>query len=109
MQVTSSSAMKNYLSTVRSANPFSAIVYGNHVKAFEAFTLSKYNLNLDDFLVSVKEGKYNIYGVLSDFTFYLQNEYQNKLSTNTVRIRVRAVKNFLEYCDVDISYAKFRL
>jgi integrase len=109
MQVISSSAMKNYLSTIRSANPFSAIVYGNHVKAFEAFTLSKYNLNLDDLLVSVKEGKFNIYGVLSDFAFFLQNEYQNKLSTNTLRIRVRVVKNFLEYCDVDISDAKFRL
>jgi integrase len=109
MQVISSSAMKNYLSTIRSANQFSAIVYRDHVKAFEAFTLSKYNLSLDDLLVSVKEGKYNIYGVLSDFTFYLQNEYRNKLSTNTLRIRVRVVKNFLEYCDVDISDAKFRL
>jgi integrase len=109
MQVISSSAMKNYLSTIRLANPFSAIVYGDHVKTFEAFTLSKYNLNLDDLLVSVKEGKYNIYEVLNDFTFYLQNEYHNKLSTNTLRIRVRVVKNFLEYCDVDISDAKFRL
>ena len=70
MQVISSSAMKNYLSIIRSANPFSAIVYGDHVKAFETFSLSKYNLNLDDFLVSVKEGKYNIYAVLSDFAFY---------------------------------------
>lgn len=109
MQVISSSAMKNYLSTIRSANQLSANVYRDHVKAFEAFTLSKYNLGLDDLLVSVKEGKYNIYGVLSDFTFYLQNEYRNKLSTNTLRIRVRVVKNFIEYCDVDISDAKFRL
>jgi integrase len=109
MQVISSSAMKNYLSTIRSANPLSAIVYGDHVKTFEAFTLSKYNLNLDDLLVSVKEGKYNIYEILNNFTFYLQNEYHNKLSTNTLRIRVRVVKNFLEYCDVDISDTKFRL
>jgi integrase len=109
MHVISSSAMKNYLSPIRLANPFSAIVYGDHVKTFEAFTLTKYNLSLDDLLVLVKEGKYNIYEVLSDFTFYLQNEYHNKLSTNTLRIRVRVVKNFLEYCDVDISDAKFRL
>jgi hypothetical protein len=34
MQVVTSSAMKNYLSIIRSANSYSAIVYGDHIKAF---------------------------------------------------------------------------
>jgi integrase len=91
-------------------NKSSAITYRDHLKPFESFAMNSYNLDLDSLVINIQEGKYNVYDILSEFTSYLQNHNYNKpLSSTTSRNRIKAVKNFLEFNDVDISDSKFRL
>ena len=91
-------------------NKSTAIIYRDHLKPFESFAMNSYNLDLDSLVINIQEGKYNVYDILSEFTSYLQNHNYNKpLSSTTLRNRIKAVKNFLEFNDVDISDSKFRL
>ena len=91
-------------------NKSSAIIYRDHLKPFESFAMNTYNLDLDSLVINMQEGKYNVYDILLEFTSYLQDHNYNKpLSSTTLRNRVKAVKNFLEFNDVDISDNKFRL
>lgn len=88
----------------------SAIIYRDHLKPFESFAMNTYNLDLDGLVINMQEGKYNVYDILLEFTSYLQDHNYNKpLSSTTLRNRVKAVKNFLEFNDVDISDNQFRL
>jgi integrase len=91
-------------------NKSSAVIYGAHLKPFESFASNFYGLDLDSFVINIKEGKYNPYDILSEFAAYLQNpNYNLPLSAITLRTRVKVVKNFLEFNDVDISANKFKL
>jgi integrase len=91
-------------------NKSSALIYRDHLKPFESFVNNFYGLDLDSFVINVRDGKYNRYDILSEFTAYLQNPNYNKpLSAITLRNRVKAVKNFFEFNDVEISTNKFRL
>jgi integrase len=55
----------------------------------------------------VKKAVYDPYSILSKYAAYLQN--YSTISTLTLKQRVVAVKNFLEYHDVDLSPRKFKL
>src|SRR6478672_3087663 len=91
-------------------NKNSAIIYRDHLKPFESFALNSYNIDLDSLVINIQEDKYNVYDILSEFTSYLGDHNYNKpLSSTTLRNRVKLVKNFLEFNDVDISYNKFKL
>ena len=91
-------------------NKSTAVIYNDHLKPFEIFAKNFYNLDLDSFVINLRDGKYDRYNILSEFTAYLQNPNYNKpLSVITLRNRVKAVKNFLEFNDVEISANKFRL
>jgi integrase len=91
-------------------NKNSAIIYRDHLKPFESFALNSYNIDLDSFIINIQTGKYNVYNILSEFTSYLRDDNYNKpLSSTTLRNRVKIVKNFLEFNDIDISYNKFKL
>jgi len=72
--------------------------------------MNSYGIDLDSFVINIRECKYNPYSILSEFAAYLQDPNYNKpLSTITLQNRVKVVKNFLEFNDVDISDNKFRL
>jgi hypothetical protein len=59
-------------------NKRSALIYGDHLKPFEAFARNFYGLDLDSFVINLRNGKYNRYDILSEFTVYLQNPNYNK-------------------------------
>jgi integrase len=91
-------------------NKSSAVIYRDHLKPFESFAMNTYNIDLDSLVINIREGKYNVYSILLEFTSYLQDHKYNKpLSSITLRNRVKVVKNFLEFNDVDISDNKFKL
>ena len=99
-----------YLSAIGAMNKSSAIIYRDHIKPFESFAMNRYDLDLDSLIINIREDKYNPYNILSEFILYLQDSNYNKsLSSITLRNRVKVVKNFLEFNDVDISTNKFRL
>ena len=91
-------------------NSIKLYFFGWVLKPFESFTMNSYNIDLDSLIINIQEGKYNVYDILSEFTSYLQDHNYNKpLSSTTLRNRIKAVKNFLEFNDVDISNNKFKL
>jgi integrase len=99
-----------YLSVIESMNKSTAIIYRDHLKPFESFATNRYDLDLDSLVINILEGKYNVYNILSEFASYLQDlNYNRPLSSLTLRNRIKAVKNFLEFNDVDISANKFKL
>jgi integrase len=99
-----------YLSAIESMSKKSARIYCDHLKPFESFATNSYGIDLDSLVINIREGRYNPYSILSEFTAYLQDlNYNKPLSTITLRNRVKVVKNFLEFNDVDISDNKFRL
>ena len=86
-----------------------AITYRDHLKPFESFAMNASNIDLDSLVLGMQEGKYNIYNILSEFTSYLQDHNYNKPLSYTTLPNRKAVKNFLEFNDVDITDNKFKL
>ena len=85
------------------------LIYGDHQSPFESFA-KNFLFSQDSFVINVKGSKYNRYDILSEFTAYFQNPNYNKpLSAITLRNRVNAIKNSIEFNDVGISANKFRL
>ena len=80
---------------------------------FQEFVNNRYNTKtktettLDVIIANIKEGSEDVYEILSDFVSYLQTKYN--ISALTLKQKVVTVKNFFEYCDVDISPRKFKL
>jgi integrase len=80
---------------------------------FQEFVNNRYNAKnqaettLDNIMANIKEGLEDVYEILSDFVSYLQTRYN--ISALTLKQKVVTVKNFFEYCDVDISPRKFKL
>jgi hypothetical protein len=67
-------------------NKSSALIYCDHLKPFESFAKNFYDLDLDSFVINLRDGKYDRYDILSEFTAYLQNPNYNKtLSAITLR------------------------
>lgn len=54
-----------------------------------------------------KEGSADPYNILSKYCSYLVNS--GNISTITIKQRVITIKNFFEYCNIDIRIRKFKL
>ena len=67
-----------YLSAVGSMNKRSALIYRDHLKPFESFAMDSYGIDLDSLIINMRDGKYNSYSILSEFTAYLQDPNYNK-------------------------------
>ncbi|HEX6671336.1 MAG TPA: site-specific integrase [Nitrososphaeraceae archaeon] len=93
-------------------NKQTANQYYTRLISFEKFIVSHYsnknnNVNLDNFIQEVKENKFDVYKILSDYSIYLSEKIN--LHTTTLKQRVVTVKNFLEFHDIDISPRKFKI
>lgn len=76
-------------------NKSSAKTYRDYLKPFESFAVNAYNIDLDSLVINIREGKYSVYDILSEFTSYLQNHnHNNQLSSTTLLNRVKFVKTF---------------
>jgi integrase len=81
--------------------------YSARLNYFKSFILKKYQgpLQLDDLIKKIKDGNSDPYYILSEYAAYLQS---HGISATTLKQRVTTIKNFFEYCDVDISPRKFK-
>lgn len=82
--------------------------YLGRLNNFKCFISSEYDsrLTIDDLITKIKQGTEDPYNLLSRYAGYLRN---CDVTTATLKQRVVTVKNFLEYCDVDITPRKFKL
>ncbi|MFZ1878510.1 MAG: hypothetical protein WAU25_15910, partial [Nitrososphaeraceae archaeon] len=79
---------------------------------FAKFVLKTYKCDIDKLIHKVlsydiqnKETNLNPYDVLSSYAAYLTGT----VAPNTIKQRVVTVKNFFEYCDIEVSVRKFKL
>src|SRR5688572_23744486 len=116
-----SSSLAKYIKIVQQANERTAEQYEYRLCKFEKYlvTVSEEGQQqqnqeltvLDQIIDKLKSGnnnKINPYDLLSGFVAYLQ-EVEGVENPNTIRYFVTAARNFLEYCDVEISPRKFKL
>ena len=75
---------------------------------FEDFIATQYDshLSIHDLIAKIKQAEEDPYDILNCYAAYLRN---CNISNLTLKQRVVTVKNFLEYCDVDLSPRKFKL
>jgi integrase len=84
-----------------------AYEYYSRLSNFETFISSEYRISIDNLIDTIQEGLYDPYTILSNYCGFLQNN--GEISVSTLSQRVVTAKNFLEYCDVDISPRKFKI
>ena len=104
----SSNSVTKYIKNIGTMSKSTAHEYYERLTIFEVFVLEEYETTVDDIIKKIKEGAYDPYDVLSNYSAYLQNSSKN-ISSLTLKQRVVTAKNFLEYHDVDISPRKFKL
>ena len=105
--------LDKYIRSISAMNKRTAREYYVRLISFQEFVNNRYSVKnqaettLDNIIANIKEGSEDVYEVLGDFVSYLQTKYN--ISALTVKQKVVTVKNFFEYCDVDISPRKFKL
>lgn len=75
---------------------------------FQNFVAKEYHnsLSINDLIAKIKMTTLDPYSILNAYAAYLRD---CNITTSTLKQRIVTVKNFLEYCDVDISPRKFKL
>src|SRR5919199_1476182 len=97
-------ALDGYVNSVGSMNKRTA---HDRLNKFQDYVSNRYNTTLDNIISKINEGSEDPYGILSGYVSYLQTNCN--ISTISLKNCIITVKNFLEYCDVDISPRKFKL
>jgi len=83
-----------------------AYQYLSRLKDFENFIAKEYHLDVDSLLFKIKQGSQDSFDLLSGYAVYLKNR---SISALTINQRIVTVKNFFEYCDIEISPRRFKL
>jgi integrase len=88
-------------------NKSTAWQYLNRLSVFSVFLNKEFDgLTIDSLVNKIKEKIADPYSILGAYSAYLRN---CNLSTITIKQRVVTVKNFLEYCDIEISPRRFKI
>jgi integrase len=97
----------SYVRNVSIMNESTAIQYLTRLKDFEGFIVAYNNdLDVDKLLLEIKKGNLDPYNLFNNYAAYLKNR---GISALTLKQRIVTVKNFFEYCDIDISPRRFKL
>jgi len=101
-------AITIYIRNIGTMSKSTAYEYLTRLNNFKEFKANEYdnNLSADDIITKIKTGDEDSYELLNRYAAYLKN---CNIAALTLKQRVVTIKNFLEYCDVDISPRKFKL
>jgi len=83
-----------------------AYQYLSRLKDFDNFITKNCHLDADSLLFKIKQGNQDPFDLLSGYAVYLKNR---SVSPLTINQRIVTVKNFFEYCDIEISPRRFKL
>jgi integrase len=101
------SLVKEFYLSISAMNRSTAGQYLNRLSIFSGFLNKEFDgLKIDSLVNKIKEKTADPYSVLSAYSAYLRN---SNFSTITIKQRVVTVKNFFEYCDIDVSPRKFKI
>jgi integrase len=96
-----------YVTNVLAMSKSTAYQYYARLSNFETFASSENKTSIDHLIGKIREGFFDPYDILSNYCAFLQNS--GDISISTLNQRVVTAKNFLEYCDVDISPRRFEI
>ena len=101
------SLVKDFYLSISTMNKSTAGQYLSRLNIFSVFLNKEFDgLTIDSLVNKIKEKTADPYSILSAYSAYLRN---CNLSTITIKQRVVTVKNFFEYCDIDVSPRKFKI
>ena len=100
-------ALTDYYDNVQQMNKRTAREYLKRLRSFSAYVQEKYGCIIDVLIKRLVRGELNPYEVLSGYVSFLNR--QGTVSELSLKQRVVTAKNFLEYCDVEISPRRFKL
>jgi integrase len=97
-----------YIKNVSTMSKSTADEYALRLNDFMNFVANEYTdvSGMDNLLVMLKQGNLDPYNLLNAYAAHLNNR---SVSTLTLKQRIVIVKNFFEYCDIDIIPRKFKL
>ena len=101
-------SVSTYVDNVRTMSKSTAYEYLSRLNNFQNFLANKYDnqLGIDILLSNIKKGKEDPYTILNGYAAYLKDR---NVSAVTLKQRIVTVKNFFEYCDIDIIPRRFKL
>ena len=93
--------VKDFYSIVSTMNKSTSEQYLSILNIFNIFLNKELNgLTINGLVNKIKEGSADPYNILSRYCSYLESS--SNISTITIKQRVITIKNFFEYCDIDI-------
>jgi integrase len=108
----SNGLLTKYIDNVKSMSALTALQYRSDLHSFVKFVYNAYGCGVDSLIDELykkgtlqKNTNFDPYDVLLRYTASLVGT----VSAVTVKRRVLTARNFLEYCDIEISPKKFRL
>lgn len=113
MEVASSSItlVSKYIDNVRSMNSSTARLYRSRLNNFSDFIYKTYGMKIDRIIDEILDGSKNEkmipspYDMLIAYTAHLTG----RVASYTLKQNIVTAKNFLEYCDIEVSPKKFKL
>jgi len=102
----SAHTITSYIRNVSTMGGSTAYQYLSRLKDFDKFIAMDYHLDADSLLFKIKQGNQDPFDLLSGYAIYLKNR---SVSPLTINQRIVTVKNFFEYCDIEISPRRFKL
>jgi len=99
--------IQDYLDSVyvRSHSDESVKAYKNALKKFSKFTLSKYQLTIEEVVTKISSKEIDVYPILSDFVVF---QDQSGLSPRTIHLSINGVKGYLRSCGIRIYNEDFK-
>ena len=95
--------VEDYLRTVANQNAASAKVIAVYFRDYDRFNAA----NTDQVVGQLKAKDLDVYNHLNGFVSFLLKK--GSLAPRTIGFSVKAIKNFLSVCDIEINDRKFRL
>src|SRR5215469_4661643 len=102
----SSTAIATYITNISTMSVSTAREYSTRLNDFKNFLSKCNNQSIEDLLLKIKIGEQDAYNLLNSYAAHLKN---CNISAVTLKQRIVTVKNFFEYCDIDISPRRFKL
>jgi integrase len=103
------SIVSRYLTNVAVVNESTAQKYNERLRKFGKYTYDRYGLEIQNIIMEIKKAKLDPYDLCTGYILFLKQESNNTIAPNSLKNHIIAIKNFLEYSDIDINPRKFKL
>lgn len=107
-----SELLTKYVGNIKSMSTSTAVQYKCELNNFANFVYRTYGYNIDGLVNKIlhndnqnNKSTFDPYDVLSKYTAHLIGT----IAPTTIKHRILTIRNFFEYCDIEISPRKFRL